>query len=234
MTVKRIQRNLLPFDSCGFPITRGSKITNRQVIQISSGLVPTAKICRIAINGIQISAGHLNDEFICSIRPICNFDLMGYTVFEITSECIVVVVGNANDRSNAAQILVVAAMLIRECGNKFLVDTGKTSKVLYEDRKILALLFQISSQLCKNCLSIFTGNISTALNDFSREAIQIVDKLGDFKVITLQRRSKERCLRVALLHNGANDFRYIKIFIGKDCSILKDLIARRSNDIIAF
>ena len=224
---------MLSFDSRGFPITRRSKITNRQVIQISSGLVPTAKICRIAINGIQVSASHLNDEFICSIRPICNFDLMGYTVFEITSERIVVVVCNTNDRSNATQILVVAAMLIGECCNKLLVDTGKTSKVLYEDRKILALFLQISSQLCKNCLSIFTGNISASLNDFSREAIQIVDKLGDFKVITLQRRSKERCLRVTLLHNGTNDFRYIKIFIGKNCSILKDLIARCSNDIIA-
>ena len=97
-------------------------------------------------------------------------------------------------------------MLIRKRCNEFLVNAGKASKVLDEYCKVFALLFQISSQLGKDCLGIFTGYISTALNNLSRKAVEIVNKLGDLKIVAFQGSGKEGCLGIALLHYCPNDF----------------------------
>lgn len=91
--------------------------------------------CRVAVNCIQIPASHLNDKLVSSIGAFCDFNLVCYTVFEIASKRIIIVVGNADYRSNTTQISVIAAMLIGKRRNEFLVNSGEAGEVFDKDRQ---------------------------------------------------------------------------------------------------
>ena len=124
-------------------------------------------------------------------------------------------------------------MLIRKRRNEFLVDSGESGEVLNKDSKVFALLFQISPQLRKNGLCIFTGNIGTALDDLPCKTVEIVHKLSNFKLIAFQRDRKKGGLGIALFYYSADNSRNIKIFFCENRGILKNLIAWGSDDIIA-
>ena len=92
------------------------------------------ELCGVTVNCVQIPASHLNDKLVSSIGAFCDLNLVCYTVFEIASKCIIIVVCDADYRSNTTQICVIAAMLIRKRRNEFLVNSSEAGEVFDKDR----------------------------------------------------------------------------------------------------